>query len=204
MGKTLARFLGGLFILGATSARERSAWPCCPSAAATVITVNDASDSSPVPGDCITSPETDCTLRAALEEATVLNQAVTIDLPDPATVLNNPGAFYSVSGNEIDITDTGGTVTIAPTGTSHVSIQATSGTRVLEIGNYMLGGVVADISGVTISNGNAPSFQGSDCGGICVSSSNSKLTLTNSTVSDNTAGTLRRRHRAVPTADRRP
>ena len=71
MAKTSARFLGGLFILGAAVGAGKIGVAVLPTAAATVIVVNDASDSSPVPGDCVTSPETDCTLRAALEEATV-------------------------------------------------------------------------------------------------------------------------------------
>ena len=196
MGKTLARFFGAFSSSVPPSAPERSAWPCCPppAAAATVITVNDASDpATPVPAsNCTPNAETDCTLRAALAEATMLNEAVTINLPDPTTVPNNHGSYYSVNGTitELDVTDTGGTVTIVGAGASIVDIRATNDTRVLEIGNGMLGGVRADISGVTISNGNAPSGEGSDCGGICVSSSGSTLTLTDSTVTGNTASTF--------------
>jgi hypothetical protein len=44
VGKTLARFLGGLFILGATVGAGTIGVAVLSSAAATVITVNDASD----------------------------------------------------------------------------------------------------------------------------------------------------------------
>ena len=44
MGKALARFFGGLFILGATIGAGTIGVAVLSSAAATVITVNDASD----------------------------------------------------------------------------------------------------------------------------------------------------------------
>jgi hypothetical protein len=196
VGKTLARFFGSLFILGAAVGAGTigvAVVSAAPAGAVTLITVNDASDpASPLPAiNCAPGSETDCTLRAALAEATVLN-TVTINLPDPKTVPNNPGPYYSVDGNvgELDITDTGGIVTIVGEGGySVVEIRAINNTRVLELGSGSMGGISADISGVTISNGNAPSGEGSDCGGICVSSAGSKLTLTDSVVSGNTAGT---------------
>ncbi len=196
MGKVVARFFGSLFILGAAVGAGTigvGVVSSAPAGAVPPIVVNDASDpASPTPGNCILAPEGDCSLRAALAEATVLG-AVTINLPDPTTVPNNPGPYYSVDGNvgELDITDTGGIVTIVGEGgSSVVEIRAINTTRVLELGSGSMGGVRADISGVTISDGNAPSWEGSDCGGICVSSSNSRLTLTNSVVSGNTAGTF--------------
>jgi len=194
VGKAVTRFFGGVFILGAAVGSGSigvGVVTSAPAGAAPPIVVNDASDpASPLPaGNCDPSSEGDCTLRAALAEATVLS-TVTINLPDPTTVPNNPGSYYSVSGNELDITDTGGTVTIVGDVGSPVEIRAIDNTRVMELGSGSMGGVHADISGVTISNGNAPSYQGSDCGGICVSSSNSHLTLTNSVVSGNTAGTF--------------
>jgi hypothetical protein len=198
VGKKLARFLGGLFIIGATVGAGTigvGVLSSAPAAAATMITVSDASDpTTPVPAsNCTPNAETDCTLRAALAEATVLNQAVTIDLPDPTTVAHNSGSSYIVDGNvgELDITDTGGTVTLAGEGNDGaVKIQAVNDTRVLELGSGSMGGVVASISGVTISGGNPdPAAEEGDCGGICVSSADSHLTLTNSVVSGNTAST---------------
>jgi hypothetical protein len=203
VGKVLARFFGSIFILGAATGAGTigvAVLSSAPAGAAPPITVNDASDpASTLPAsNCDPSSEGDCTLRAALAEATVLNQGVTIDLPDPTMVPNSPGPYYSVNGNvnELDITDTGGTVTLAGAGASAVDIRAgcvtgcTNDTRVLELGSGSMGGVSANISGVTISNGDAPSWEGSDCGGICVSSSGSHLTLTNSVVSGNTASTF--------------
>ena len=191
MGKNLARFFGGIFIICAAVGAGTIGIAVSSSAAAMPIIVNDASDpASPLPAaNCDPNSESDCTLRAALAEATVLG-TVTINLPDPSGVHYNPGSYYSVSGNELDITDTGGLVTIVGQNDPSVDeIRAVDTTRVMELGSGMMGGVRADISGVTISNGNAPSYQGSDCGGICVSSSGSQLTLTNSVVSGNTAGT---------------
>ena len=200
VGKALARFFGVLFILGAAIGAGTIGVAVLSSAAATVITVNDATDPvSQVPSsNCNPNSEGDCTLRAALAEATFLNEAVTINLPNPQGVPNNPELYYSVNSNvgELNVADTGGTVTIAGAGESVVDIRAgcvsgcTNNTRVLEIGSGVLGGISANISGVTISNGNAPVGQGSDCGGICVSSSGSQLTLTNSVVSGNTAITF--------------
>jgi hypothetical protein len=195
VGKTWARLFSSLILSAAVGAGTVGIAALSPPAsAATVITVNDASDpATPVPAsNCTPNAETDCTLRAALAEATMLNDAVTINLPDPTTVPNNHGSYYSVNGSitELDVTDTGGTVTIVGAGASIVDIRATNDTRVLEIGNGLLGGVRADISGVTISNGNAPNGEGNDCGGICVSSSGSTLTLTDSTVTGNTASTF--------------
>jgi hypothetical protein len=197
VGKTLARFSGGLLILGAavgTGTIGVAVLSSAPAAAATMITVSDASDpTTPVPAsNCTPNAETDCTLRGALAEATALDQAVTIDLPDPTGVQYNQGPYYAVNGTvgELDITDTGGTVTLDGDGYSVVDIRAVGATRVMELGSGSLGGISANISGVTISNGDAPAGEGSDCGGICVSSSGSHLALTNSVVSGNTAITF--------------
>ena len=205
MNKTVTGFFSSLLVLSAVTGLGSigvAVLPLtsAPAAAATVITVNDATDPAPAlpASNCDPSSEGDCTLRAALAEASVLNEDVTIDLSDPTMVPNSPGPYYSVNGNvgELDITDTGGTVTLAGAGASVVDIRAgcvtgcTNDTRVLELGSGSMGGVSADITGVTISNGDAPSWEGSDCGGICVSSSGSHLTLTNSVVSGNTASTF--------------
>ena len=122
---------------------------------------------------------------------------MTIHLPDPTTVAHNAGSYYSVnpSVGELQVYETGGTVDLVGDGAAVVDIRAgcptgcTNDTRVLEIGSGQAGGAVATVSGVTISNGNAPAGEGSDCGGICVSDPGSKLTLTDSVVSGNTAVT---------------
>ena len=177
-----------------------SAISSAPAGAAPIITVNDASDpTSTLPqADCVASPEGDCTLRAALAEANTLDEDVTIHLADPRNVLYNPSTSYSVnpSVGELQVYETGGVVDLVGAGAAVVDIRAgcptgcTNDTRVLEIGSGQAGGAVAAVSGVTISNGNAPAGEGSDCGGICVSDPGSKLTLTDSVVAGNTALTF--------------
>jgi hypothetical protein len=186
VGKVLARFFGSIFILGAAIGAGTigvAVLSSAPAGADTVITVNDAGDPSPTPGNCILATEGDCSLRAALEAATAAAEDVTINLANPTT-LTYPGSYYFVNSSnyELQINDTGHTVTLVGAGASVVDIRADNATRVLEIQP----GASADISGVTISNGNAPGWEGGDCGGICVSGS-SELTLTNSIVSGNTA-----------------
>jgi hypothetical protein len=195
VGETLTRFFSCLFVLGAAIGIGTigvAALSSDPAAATTVMTVNDAGDpTSPTPGYCITAPEGDCSLRAALEEATTLATDATINLPDPTT-LTPPGSSYFVDSSigELQLNDTEHTVTLVGAGASVVDIRAgcigvpgCSNTRVMEVQP----GASADISGVTISNGNGAS-EGGDCGGIC--DHDGHLTLMNSTVSDNTAITF--------------
>jgi predicted outer membrane repeat protein len=200
VGNSLTRLLGSLFILGAAIGAGTvgvAAFSSAAAGAVAIINVNDAGDpASPLPpSNCVADPEGDCTLRAALGSANTLNQAVTIDLPDPTTVAHSRSSSYSVNPavGELQVTDTAG-VTVLGAGASVVDIRAgcpvgcTNDTRVLEIGSGSMGGAVADISGVTISNGSPPvSGEWGDCGGICVSDPGSNLTLTNSTVTGNTA-----------------
>ncbi len=203
MGNSLTRLLGSLFVLGAaigTGTIGVSAFSSAPAGAAPVITVNDASDpTSTLPqANCVASPEDDCTLRAALAEANTLDEDVTIELGDPRNVPYNPSTYYSVNPGvgELQVYETGGVVDLVGAGAAAVDIRAgcptgcTNDTRVLEIGSGQAGGAVADVSGVTISNGDAPAAEGSDCGGICVSDPGSRLTLTDSVVSGNTALTF--------------
>ena len=168
MGKKLARFFGVLFILGAAIGAGTIGVAVLSSAAATVITVNDASDpASPVPAsNC--SPEHRNRLHPAggaggshIPESSRHHQPP--ESPRGPEQSRAPTTQSNANVGELDVTDTGGTVTIAGAGASVVDIRAgcvsgcTNNTRVLEIGSGVLGGISANISGVTISNGNAPS-----------------------------------------------
>ncbi len=155
--------------------------------AQTAITVNDAGDSSPTPGNCVLSTEGDCTLRAAIEEAETLGTDVDITLPDPNTVANNPAAQYAVDSGlgQLDVYDDGNTVTIdGAAGQAVDVIQAQCITSCEGISSRVLkveSGTTADISGVTIEDGDPSGGVGGgilDCG---------TMTWTDSTVTDNTA-----------------
>jgi hypothetical protein len=194
VGNILARFFGGFFVLGAAIGAGTIGVAVLSSnsaAAATVITVNDPGDPASASATGCASPETDCTLRAALAEATILSNAAVAAQTSPAVTIALPSDTYSVesSNGELQDFDTAGVVTVEGLGgQSHVDIEAactgvgcTITTRVLEIEQ----GAVADISGVTISDGNPDPAEQGDCGAICVSGGN--LTLTDSTVSGNTS-----------------
>ena len=162
MGKRLTRCIGNLIVLGAAVAGGTigvAAVAAAPAAAATVITVNDPRDlGSPTPGNCVTSPEGDCNLRGALEEATALGADVTINLPDPSSLTPSSGAYFVDSAiGELSVNDTGQSITLVGAGASSVDIQAgcngtgcTPSVRVMEIQP----GTTADISGVTVSGRN--------------------------------------------------
>jgi hypothetical protein len=196
VGNSLARFFGGLFILGATIGAGTIGVAVVSSAAATVITVNDASDPvSQVPCQQL-RPE----LRERLHPA---GGAGGSHGPESRRHHRPPGSHDGseqrrallhrqwVNGNagELDITDTGGTVTILGAGASVVDIHAVNDTRVLEIGSGAMGGISANISGVTISNGNASRGRERLWRHLC-QQQRQPLDAYDSVVSGNTAGTF--------------
>ena len=170
-----------------------------PAGADTTITVNDASDpASPNLGNCRTSPETDCSLRAALDAAAEEGGVVDITLPDPSTVPNNPtapGGVYTVdpANGDLVLNSVGGTVNITGAGSSVSIVDAQCGVgeplctdniRVLDLVNGAL-----NVSGVTFEGGDPTATGGGDPspgdgGGILAQS---PLMLTDSTVTGNTA-----------------
>ena len=159
-----------------------------PAGAATTITVNDPVDSGTLaPANCTSAPETDCTLRSAIDAFNNADSDMTIDLPDPST-LAPAQDFYNVDSNNGDLTigsDAGNpnTLTITYTGTIATNgvIQADNGTDPSTVINVFQvdGDTTAIISGVTIQDGNNT---GGDGGGIL---NEGNLQLSGSAVTDN-------------------
>ncbi len=95
--KVVARYVASLSVIafgvGGAVGLGAALIDSSPAGAVTSITVNDANDpASPNLGNCLTTPETDCSLRAALDAAAEEGGVVDISLPDPSTVHNNPTA----------------------------------------------------------------------------------------------------------------
>ena len=134
----------------------------------------DAVDTSPGDGVCADSAG-NCTLRAAVMEANALSGTDTIALPSGTFVLSIAGASENLAATgDIDITDH---LTINGAGANTTILDGNSIDRVFHI--VPSAGTV-EISGVTIRNGS-----GSDGGGL---RNGSTLTLNNSTVTNNSAG----------------
>jgi hypothetical protein len=163
-----------------------------PAGAATTITVNDPVDSGTLaPGNCTSAPETDCTLRSAIDAFNNADSDMTIDLPDPST-LTPAQAFYNVDSNNGDLTigsnaGNPNTLTISYTGTIATNgvIQADKGTDPsTEINVFQVDGDTTAIisgvtSGVTIQDGDNAAGDG---GGIL---NEGNLQLSDSAVTGN-------------------
>ncbi len=150
----------------------------------TVATTGDWTDSTPGDGLCrkvIPGPipiVLPCSLRAAIMEANALAGADTITLPAGTYALTLAGAGEDAAATgDLDITGgkLPGSLTINGDGAATTIIDGGDLDRVFHVAS----GTVS-ISGVTIRNGSAASG-----GGI---SNSGSLTLTNSSVSGNTAG----------------
>ncbi len=139
----------------------------------TVNSPSDVSDANPGNGICST-PGGVCTLRAAIEEANALAGADQIALP----ALPAPSAYLLTSAVQLTITDD---LTITGGGASATIIDGNKAVRP-ESGVLAIADATVNISGVSIRNGGRASGSG---GGI--SNSDGALTLTNSTVSGNSA-----------------
>jgi hypothetical protein len=160
-----------------------------PAGAATTITVNDPVDSGTLaPGNCTSAPETDCTLRSAIDAFNNADSDMTIDLPDPST-LTPAQAFYNVDSNNGNLTigsnaGNPNTLTISYTGTIAPNgvIEADKGTDPsTDINVFQIDGdTTAIISGVTIQDGDNT---GGDGGGIL---NEGNLQLVDSAVTANT------------------
>jgi hypothetical protein len=116
-----------------------------------------------------------CTLRAAIQEANVLVDPDTINLPAGTYILTIAGADEDASATgDLDITSN---LTITGAGQATTIVGGGGLDRVFHI----LAGSTAAISGVAVQNGDT----GDNGGGIC--NEDGTLTLTNSTVSGNSA-----------------
>ncbi len=182
--ESLRRFFAGLALLifGASADRGVSIIAPTTAGAAISITVNDASDNAPVPGNCIaTGP---CTLRAAIEEANASAGDTTITLPDAHNVPNNPSLshIYTVldSNGEIDFLDSGHTITLNGAGASAAVVQMQSGGTITHRVFLVGSGTTATISGISVEDGNVAAAGGGilDNGG--------SLNLSSSSVTNNT------------------
>lgn len=146
----------------------------------TTITVNSTADAPLSQAPC-SGGSADCTLRAALQQASSLSGNVTVQVPAGTYALTVPQTSPRTSVDDgsvgnlvIQNPDTGvqRTVTVAGAGAGATVIDggarlvsgawtAGDGDRVLQI-NGTLGGLTVAVSGVTITGGNATSVTG--CG----------------------------------------
>jgi CSLREA domain-containing protein len=142
-------------------------------AQAATFTVNsslDVADANPGNGICETAPGNGtCTLRAAIQETNSLSGADEIILPANTYLLTNVSQLSITS--RLTITGSGASSTIID---GNKSVRPDS--RVLVINS----GITVNITGVTIRNGGTTAVGGGIFNG-------GTLTLTNSTVSGNTA-----------------
>ena len=196
MGQSIGRFTSVLaLVLGVGTGAGVGASLVAPgvaSAATTTFTVNDAGDFALADSSGTTSASTNapdesptCTLRAAIQASTNVGGDTTINLPDPTTLGSLSASAYVLDDaglGQLQIDDTSGTVTIAGAGSDLVTIEAatspgTATTRVLKVDPN----AAADISGVTIANGDS-SNSGETAGGLLNCAT---LTLSNSVVTNN-------------------
>ena len=165
-----------------------------------VDTTADAPDASPGDGTCATASG-GCSLRAAVQETNALAGADTISLPAGLYLLTLGSDDTDLSG-DLDVKDA---LTITGAGAAATIVDANHASRVFDVGP---GSSSFAVSGVTIRNGDTTAFGGgvsafftapvslTDCvvtgnradigGGIVALRG---LSLTNTTVSDNSAVT---------------
>lgn len=144
----------------------------------TVNNTTDAVDNNPGDGACETAPgNVICTLRGAIQETNALAGADVINVPAGTFTLTIPGTGEDASATgDLDITED---VEITGAGAGSTVIDGNGIDRVFQI----LNATVA-ISDVTITRGVNPDIFFGFGGGIA---NGGTLTLTNSTVSANTA-----------------
>jgi hypothetical protein len=190
MRKVLGRFTAGCALLvGVLGGAGLTLLPAATSSAGAAITivVNDANDASPTPANCTMPTEGDCTLRAAVLAANAAADDAVITLPDAADVPNNPNSshIYGLENGqgEIDFDDSGHTVTVNGAGAASSIVQMQNEGPITNRVFNVLAGTTADISGVSVEDGNVSADIG---GGIL---NNGTLNLTSSTVSGNNAQT---------------
>jgi CSLREA domain-containing protein len=170
-----------------------------------VTTTIDGVDNNPGDGVCETAPSNGtCTLRAAIQEANVLEGMDTIQLPAGTYGLSLPAIEPDMAGGDLDITSP---LTLTGTGPSSTIIDANGIDRVLQIqarGNVVIIGVTlqhgvttnGDGAGIHIGRGHvelhdsvvtnnqnlSPYYQSNGGGGI---NNFGRLELFNTTVSNN-------------------
>ena len=183
--RTFLRFVAALSVIafGVGTAVGAGLLAAAPAGATTTYVVDNAVDAPATAANCTTPVAGQCTLRDALAAANAAATDVTITLPSLSA-----GQSYNVdsANGQLDVNDNTHTVTIDGGGQSTTILKATCSspscsitTRVLKVET----GTTADISGVTVQDGNPSGGNGGgilDCG---------TMTLTDSTVSGNNATT---------------
>jgi hypothetical protein len=153
----------------------------------TVFTVDTTVDAhlsgTAAPGTCVAdappAPADSCSLRAAIESANAAGTAVEIDLP---------AGSYPLTLGQLVITDPGG-INIVGAGALDTEINASGqADRVLQLSG---GSAVAQLSGLDIEHGSAPTSVGAVDpgygGGISIYDATDSLVLNSVIVEDNTA-----------------
>jgi hypothetical protein len=161
--------------------------PAVANVAPTVFTVDTLVDAhlsgTAAPGTCVAAsppaPADSCSLRAAIESANASGTAVQIDLP---------AGSYPLSLGQLVITDPGG-INIAGAGALATEINASAqADRVLQLSG---GSAVAQLSGLDIEHGSAPTGLGASDpgygGGISVFDPTDSLVLNSVIIENNTA-----------------
>jgi hypothetical protein len=132
--------VSGLVLLGLAAAG--------PAQASTTLTVTTTSDTSPASGPCVsgtTTPPSPLSLRDAVCVANNLGGTVTISVPS---------GTYDLSHGELDAgINSGQNVTISGAGAASTTIDAQGASRVLNLDENLVGGITAEVSGVTITGG---------------------------------------------------
>lgn len=134
-----------------------------------------------------TSADNDCSLRGAVAFANI-NPGTTISLPAGTYNLSISGVGEGFSGNNAvgDLDISGNNTSIVGAGAASTTIhQTTANDRVIELNPNLDAGFNTSISDVTISGGNETTGVGG--GGIISGSIDNSLTLTNCTVTGNSA-----------------
>ena len=174
--KTRAKATRKLSLLLAMSlAAVLAALPAQAAATFTVNSTNDTPDANPGDGACSTAAA-DCTLRAAIQEANALDGDDVIGF-DPSV-----GGTITLGGSHLLI---GSNLKIEGPGADKLSVDANSQSQVFNV----QGGTV-EISGLTVTGGFSDAYPScSDDykhgGGVF---NRGTLTLSNSTISQNTSG----------------
>jgi CSLREA domain-containing protein len=191
--------------------RDRRARPClalaatalalaAPAGAAASVTLSlavnstiDAPDASPGDGVCA-DPAGKCTLRAAVQEANAQARGSTITVIVPAGTYRLTRGTLGVTRNAVSLDGAGAAATVikgpgrsavvavsAPANVSLVQLELTGGGLGLLKGGGLFNGGTAQLTGVVVTANTAAS------GGGITNSTGAKLTLSSSTVSDNSA-----------------
>lgn len=142
-----------------------------------VDSTEDFPDITPGDGECDTG-QGQCTLRAAIQEANALAGPQTIGVPAGTYELIIPGFGEDIAATgDLDITDD---LTISGAGADATIIHANALDRMFHV-DPSASGTIAEISGLTISNGDAHGWGG---GGV---RNEGTLTLAEVTVTNNRA-----------------